>query len=176
MLSFTVISSSAPVSQNTHDAGGILRRASCSSASRSTQSSIIPRLLLQRAITPDHVTDQGNALVGRAAPWQAYPIPSSTSVPWPTPARLPPRNADFPVLHESGCFVIPTSNGNRALFKRTGLRRWRRPFGPAPFAGYADGAQSRDDVLAHFPQLDAAPTPLKPIRTVKTIPLASRRT
>ncbi len=58
-FSLAVISSSAPVSQNTHDSGRITRRAFCSSASRSTQSlsmhSLFPALP-RRAITPLHVS------------------------------------------------------------------------------------------------------------------------
>ena len=74
-----------------------------------------------------------------------------------------PSTADkrktFRKLHESGCFVIPNpwNVGSARYLQGLGFKALATTSsGHAHSQGYADGAQSRDHVLAHFAELAAA--------------------
>jgi 2-methylisocitrate lyase-like PEP mutase family enzyme len=74
-----------------------------------------------------------------------------------------PTTADkrrtFRKLHESGCFVIPNpwNVGSARYLQGLGFKALATTSSGAAHAeGYADGAQSRDQVLAHFRELAAA--------------------
>jgi 2-methylisocitrate lyase-like PEP mutase family enzyme len=114
--------------------------------------------MLQRAITPAHVTDHRNTLSRQAAPWQAWRQPiSECSMPNSRPSTADKRRT-FRKLHESGCFVIPNpwDVGSARYLQGLGFRALATTSsGHAHSQGYADGAQSRDDVLAHFRELAA---------------------
>jgi 2-methylisocitrate lyase-like PEP mutase family enzyme len=79
-----------------------------------------------------------------------------------------PSTADkrktFRKLHESGCFVIPNpwNVGTARYLQGLGFKALATTSsGHAHSQGYADGTQTRDDVLAHFRELaDAADVPL----------------
>src|SRR5271165_3187602 len=79
-----------------------------------------------------------------------------------------PSTADkrktFRKLHESGCFVIPNpwNVGSARYLQGLGFKALATTSsGHAHTQGYADGAQSRDQVLAHFRELaDASDVPL----------------
>jgi 2-methylisocitrate lyase-like PEP mutase family enzyme len=79
-----------------------------------------------------------------------------------------PSTADkrktFRKLHESGCFVIPNpwNVGTARYLQGLGFKALATTSsGHAHSEGYADGAQSRDNVLAHFRELaDATDVPL----------------
>src|SRR5260221_7175903 len=65
----------------------------------------------------------------------------------------------FRSLHESGCFVIPNpwNVGSARYLQGLGFKAIATTSsGHAHSEGYADGAQSRDEVLAHFKELAAA--------------------
>ena len=73
-----------------------------------------------------------------------------------------PSTADkrrtFRTLHQSGCFVIPNpwNVGSARYLQGLGFKALATTSsGHAHSQGYADGAQSRDDVLAHFRELAA---------------------
>jgi 2-methylisocitrate lyase-like PEP mutase family enzyme len=62
-------------------------------------------------------------------------------------------------LHQSGCFVIPNpwSVGSARYLQGLGFKALATTSaGHAHAMGYADGAQSRDEVLAHYKELAAA--------------------
>jgi len=74
-----------------------------------------------------------------------------------------PSTADkrktFRTLHQSGCFVIPNpwNVGSARYLQGLGFKALATTSsGHAHSQGYADGAQSRDDVLAHFREMAAA--------------------
>jgi len=74
-----------------------------------------------------------------------------------------PSTADkrktFRELHKSGCFVIPNpwNVGSARYLQGLGFKAIATTSsGHAHSEGYADGAQSRDEVLAHFKELAAA--------------------
>ena len=74
-----------------------------------------------------------------------------------------PSTADkrktFRKLHEAGCFVIPNpwNVGSARYLQSLGFKALATTSsGYAHAQGFADGAQSRDDVLAHFHELAAA--------------------
>jgi 2-methylisocitrate lyase-like PEP mutase family enzyme len=74
-----------------------------------------------------------------------------------------PSTADkrhiFRKLHESGCFVIPNpwNVGSARYLQALGFKALATTSsGHAHAQGYADGEQSRDDVLGHFRELAAA--------------------
>ena len=74
-----------------------------------------------------------------------------------------PSTADkrrtFHALHESGCFVIPNpwNVGTARYLQGLGFKALATTSsGHAHSEGFADGAQSRDEVLAHFRELAAA--------------------
>jgi len=74
-----------------------------------------------------------------------------------------PSTADkrktFHKLHESGCFVIPNpwNVGSARYLQGLGFKALATTSsGHAHSEGYADGAQSMDDVLAHYRELAAA--------------------
>ena len=74
-----------------------------------------------------------------------------------------PSTADkrrtFRELHKSGCFVIPNpwSVGSARYLQGLGFKALATTSsGHAHSQGYADGAQSRDEVLAHFKEIAAA--------------------
>src|ERR1700691_3458736 len=74
-----------------------------------------------------------------------------------------PSTADkrqtFRKLHESGCFVIPNpwNVGSALYLQGLGFKALATTSsGHAHAQGYADGAQSLDDVLAHYQELVAA--------------------
>jgi 2-methylisocitrate lyase-like PEP mutase family enzyme len=74
-----------------------------------------------------------------------------------------PSTADkcktFRKLHESGCFVIPNpwNVGSARYLQGLGFKALATTSsGHAHSQGYADGAQSLDDVLAHYRELAAA--------------------
>src|SRR6201988_22697 len=69
------------------------------------------------------------------------------------------RRAAFRKLHESGCFVIPNpwDIGSARYLQSLGFKALATTSsGYAHSQGYADGALSRDAVLAHFAELAAA--------------------
>ena len=74
-----------------------------------------------------------------------------------------PSTADkrktFRELHKSGCFVIPNpwNVGSARYLQGLGFKALATTSsGHAHSQGYADGAQSRDEVLAHFKEIAAA--------------------
>ena len=74
-----------------------------------------------------------------------------------------PSTADkrktFRKLHEAGCFVIPNpwNVGSARYLQGLGFKALATTSaGHAHAQGFADGAQSRDDVLAHYRELAAA--------------------
>jgi 2-methylisocitrate lyase-like PEP mutase family enzyme len=79
-----------------------------------------------------------------------------------------PSTADkrktFRKLHEAGCFVIPNpwNVGSARYLQGLGFKALATTSsGHAHSQGYADGAQTRDDVLAHFRELaEATDVPL----------------
>ena len=69
------------------------------------------------------------------------------------------KRETFRKLHESGCFVIPNpwNVGTARYLQGLGFKALATTSGGhAHSQGYPDGAQSRDDVLAHFRELAAA--------------------
>ena len=69
------------------------------------------------------------------------------------------KRRTFRKLHESGCFVIPNpwNVGTARYLQGLDFKALATTSsGHAHSLGYADGAQSRDDVLAHFRELAAA--------------------
>jgi 2-methylisocitrate lyase-like PEP mutase family enzyme len=78
-------------------------------------------------------------------------------------ANSRPSTADkrrtFRKLHEAGCFVIPNpwNVGSARYLQGLGFKALATTSsGHAHSEGYADGAQSMDDVLAHYHELAAA--------------------
>jgi 2-methylisocitrate lyase-like PEP mutase family enzyme len=74
------------------------------------------------------------------------------------PSTADKRRA-FRQLHKSGCFVIPNpwNVGSARYLEGLGFKALATTSsGHAHSQGYADGAQSRDQVLAHFAELAAA--------------------
>ena len=74
------------------------------------------------------------------------------------------KRKTFHKLHQSGCFVIPNpwNVGSARYLQGLGFKALATTSsGHAHSQGYADGAQSRDQVLAHFCELaEAADIPL----------------
>jgi 2-methylisocitrate lyase-like PEP mutase family enzyme len=74
------------------------------------------------------------------------------------------KRKSFRKLHESGCFVIPNpwNVGSARYLQGLGFKALATTSsGYAHSEGFADGAQSRDQVLAHFRELaEAADVPL----------------
>ncbi len=69
------------------------------------------------------------------------------------------KRETFRKLHERGCFVIPNpwNVGTARYLQSLGFKALATTSGGhAHSQGYPDGAQSRDDVLAHFRELTAA--------------------
>jgi 2-methylisocitrate lyase-like PEP mutase family enzyme len=69
------------------------------------------------------------------------------------------KRETFRKLHERGCFVIPNpwNVGTERYLQGLGFKALATTSGGhAHSQGYPDGAQSRDDVLAHFRELAAA--------------------
>ncbi len=69
------------------------------------------------------------------------------------------KRETFRKLHETGCFVIPNpwNVGSARYLQGLGFKALATTSaGQAHSQGYPDGAQSRDDVLAHFRELAAA--------------------
>jgi 2-methylisocitrate lyase-like PEP mutase family enzyme len=69
------------------------------------------------------------------------------------------KRETFRKLHERGCFVIPNpwNVGTARYLQGLGFKALATTSGGhAHSQGYPDGAQSRDDVLAHFRELAAA--------------------
>ncbi len=69
------------------------------------------------------------------------------------------KRETFRKLHERGCFVIPNpwNVGTARYLQSLGFKALATTSGGhAHSQGYPDGAQSRDDVLAHFRELAAA--------------------
>jgi 2-methylisocitrate lyase-like PEP mutase family enzyme len=69
------------------------------------------------------------------------------------------KRQTFRILHEAGCFVIPNpwNVGTARYLQSLGFKALATTSaGDAHAQGYPDGAQSRDDVLAHFRQMAAA--------------------
>jgi 2-methylisocitrate lyase-like PEP mutase family enzyme len=69
------------------------------------------------------------------------------------------KRKTFRKLHEAGCFVIPNpwNVGTARYLQGLGFKALATTSGGhAHSQGYADGAQSRDDVLGHFRELAAA--------------------
>jgi 2-methylisocitrate lyase-like PEP mutase family enzyme len=69
------------------------------------------------------------------------------------------KRRNFRQLHESGCFVIPNpwNVGSARYLQGLGFKALATTSsGHAHSQGYADGAQSRDDVLAHYRDLAEA--------------------
>src|SRR6478609_5223904 len=158
MFSLDVISSSAPVSQNTHDSGRITRWAFCSSASRSTQSLNIPRPLVRSSsrliASITEIRCRGTRRRGRLG----SPHCRECFMPSIRPSTADKRKT-FRELHKSGCFVIPNpwNVGSARYLQGLGFKALATTSsGHAHSEGYADGAQSIDDVLAHYRELAAA--------------------
>jgi 2-methylisocitrate lyase-like PEP mutase family enzyme len=115
--------------------------------------------MLQRAITPTHASDHRNPLSRQAAPWQARIdlIICECSMPGSRPSTADKRKT-FHALHQSGCFVIPNpwNVGSARYLQGLGFKALATTSsGHAHSQGFADGAQSRDDVLAHYRELAA---------------------
>jgi 2-methylisocitrate lyase-like PEP mutase family enzyme len=74
------------------------------------------------------------------------------------------KRKTFRKLHEAGCFVIPNpwNVGSARYLQGLGFKALATTSsGQAHAQGYADGAQNRDQVLAHFRELaDATDVPL----------------
>jgi len=69
------------------------------------------------------------------------------------------KRKTFRKLHEAGCFVIPNpwNVGSARYLQGLGFKALATTSsGHAHAQGFADGTQSRDDVLAHFRELAAA--------------------
>jgi len=69
------------------------------------------------------------------------------------------KRKTFRKLHEAGCFVIPNpwNVGSARYLQGLGFKALATTSsGHAHSEGYADGAQSRDQVLAHFAEIAAA--------------------
>ncbi len=69
------------------------------------------------------------------------------------------KRKTFRKLHEAGCFVIPNpwNVGSARYLQGVGFKALATTSsGYAHSEGYADGAQSRDQVLAHFAEIAAA--------------------
>jgi 2-methylisocitrate lyase-like PEP mutase family enzyme len=69
------------------------------------------------------------------------------------------KRKTFRKLHEAGCFVIPNpwNVGSARYLQGLGFKALATTSsGHAHAQGFADGTQSRDDVLAHFAELAAA--------------------
>jgi 2-methylisocitrate lyase-like PEP mutase family enzyme len=69
------------------------------------------------------------------------------------------KRATFRALHAAGCFVIPNpwNVGSARYLQGLGFKALATTSsGHAHSLGYADGTQTRDDVLAHFRELAAA--------------------
>ena len=69
------------------------------------------------------------------------------------------KRKTFRKLHEAGCFVIPNpwNVGSARYLQGLGFKALATTSsGYAHSEGYADGAQSRDQVLAHFAEIAAA--------------------
>src|SRR5271156_4188987 len=69
------------------------------------------------------------------------------------------KRQTFRILHEAGCFVIPNpwNVGTARYLQSLGFKALATTSaGDAHAQGYPDGAQSRDDVLAHFRQMATA--------------------
>jgi 2-methylisocitrate lyase-like PEP mutase family enzyme len=69
------------------------------------------------------------------------------------------KRKTFRKLHEAGCFVIPNpwNVGSARYLQGLGFKALATTSsGHAHAQGYPDGAQTRDDVLAHFRELAAA--------------------
>jgi 2-methylisocitrate lyase-like PEP mutase family enzyme len=85
---------------------------------------------------------------------------NTTEIPMPgsRPSTADKRKT-FHKLHEAGCFVIPNpwNVGSARYLQGLGFKALATTSsGHAHSEGYADGAQSRDDVLAHYRELAAA--------------------
>src|ERR1700689_5005881 len=69
------------------------------------------------------------------------------------------KRKTFRKLHEAGCFVIPNpwNIGSARYLQGLGFKALATTSSGHPHAhGFADGTQSRDNVLAHFAELVAA--------------------
>jgi 2-methylisocitrate lyase-like PEP mutase family enzyme len=78
-----------------------------------------------------------------------------------SPARpsVADKRRTFRALHEAGCFVIPNpwNVGSARYLQSLGFKALATTSsGHAHSQGFADGGQSRDEVLAHFSELAAA--------------------
>jgi 2-methylisocitrate lyase-like PEP mutase family enzyme len=85
---------------------------------------------------------------------------NTTEIPMPgsRPSAADKRKT-FRKLHEAGCFVIPNpwNVGSARYLQSLGFKALATTSsGHAHAQGFADGAQSRDDVLAHYRELAAA--------------------
>src|SRR5215203_7547115 len=160
-FSLDVISSSAPVSQNTHDSGRITRCAFCSSASRSTQSLSMNSPAPIRGVSSRRfivcITEMrcpGARRHGRLGCLHCR----ECSMPSARPSTADKRKT-FRELHKSGCFVIPNpwNVGSARYLQGLGFKALATTSsGHAHSEGYPDGAQSMDDVLAHYRELAEA--------------------
>ncbi len=77
----------------------------------------------------------------------------------PSHPSIANKRETFRELHERGCFVIPNpwNVGTARYLQGLGFKALATTSGGhAHSHGYPDGAQSRDDVLAHFRELAAA--------------------
>ena len=157
MFSLAVISSSAPVSQNTQDAGGIIAPGFGLQRIQIDAVHVAFRPLLRhharscRTITEIRCFRRALAVAGLTR------FPTPASFPWPPPARLPPTSAStFHKLHESGCFVIPNpwNVGSARYLQGLGFKALATTSsGHAHSQGFADGAQPLESVLAHYREI-----------------------
>ena len=77
----------------------------------------------------------------------------------PTRPSTADKRKTFRALHQSGCFVIPNpwNVGSARYLQGLGFKALATTSsGHAHSEGYPDGAQSMDDVLAHYRELAAA--------------------
>ena len=81
-----------------------------------------------------------------------------------TSPSIADKRRTFRALHQSGCFVIPNpwNVGSARYLQGLGFKALATTSsGHAHSQGYADGAQSRDQVLAHFREIaEAADVPV----------------
>src|SRR5436309_3357911 len=104
-------------------------------------------------LAPSRVTDASIPTVSRrTSNCREFSMPSAR------PSTADKRKT-FRELHKSGCFVIPNpwNVGSARYLQGLGFKAIASTSsGHAHSQGYADGAQSRDEVLAHFKEIAAA--------------------
>jgi 2-methylisocitrate lyase-like PEP mutase family enzyme len=103
--------------------------------------------------------DHANALSRRVAPWQALRLHCRECFMAAVRPSTVDKRKTFRELHKSGCFVIPNpwNVGSARYLQGLGFKALATTSsGHAHSEGYPDGAQSMDEVLAHYRELAAA--------------------